>query len=429
MKTPRALTFALAVLSLAAGSRLDAQILIPIEFTPSAEGWDHVRTIDPDFASSRAIAPHFGPNGEIYFGARDGGSEDGLYRVAPGGTTATQVAGGFGDVAGLAVDPTDGDVFLTSPHHVRRHAAGSSGAPAWSTTLMGPEGQSFGLTGVAIAPPGYFDPVAGSSARGVTVNMANPDALRKFSTVQSGSALGTLQSGDAVIEPPLQDPTDVCFAPIAQAYSSHTIFVADAGQYPFPTGIIWKATFGHSSGDQPPILTALYTTQDIVADAIVWDDAIGRLLVLDRTWNGHRIVTVDPVTGDVTQIGSFTHGSANLYGSIDISADGSQMVLTTGTRVYVYEREVPNEPFTRGDANLDGSVQIADAIFILLHLNGDESSTCLDAADANNDATVDLSDVISILMFIVGEQPSLPAPFPNCGADSGTSLGCADGGC
>jgi hypothetical protein len=97
-------------------------------------------------------------------------------------------------------------------------------------------------------------------------------------------------------------------------------------------------------------------------------------------------------------------------------------------------------PFIRGDANVDGIVDVADPIFIInwLFRVGADAPVCLDAADANDDNTHDTSDVVYLLSYVfdvevvagdppVTYMPQPPAPpFPECGLDmtGGTGASC-----
>ena len=76
--------------------------------------------------------------------------------------------------------------------------------------------------------------------------------------------------------------------------------------------------------------------------------------------------------------------------------------------------------FSRGDANSDGTLNIADAIFMLnfLYQNG-PAPECMDAADLNDDGQVDLADPIHLLIVQNptghGFEPGLPPVL--CGPD------------
>jgi hypothetical protein len=85
--------------------------------------------------------------------------------------------------------------------------------------------------------------------------------------------------------------------------------------------------------------------------------------------------------------------------------------------------------FVRGNANGDGVVNIADAIwtFRALFLSA-VAGPCTDAEDANGDGRVNITDPLHLLNFqLLGGAPP-PAPFPGCGEDpggDGDGIGCA----
>jgi hypothetical protein len=83
--------------------------------------------------------------------------------------------------------------------------------------------------------------------------------------------------------------------------------------------------------------------------------------------------------------------------------------------------------FVRGDANTDGSCDIADAVFILAHLFAEGADPrCLDAADTNDDGAVNLADGIYILQSLFADGPAIPPPRSGCGVDPTVdALGCA----
>ncbi len=93
-----------------------------------------------------------------------------------------------------------------------------------------------------------------------------------------------------------------------------------------------------------------------------------------------------------------------------------------------YLFELTSTEFRRGDANDDGTFNIADAITALDALFGPASPIgCSDAGDANDDGTFNIADPIRMLsaLFVPGVPP-LPAPHPGCGEDpTGDNLPCA----
>ena len=75
--------------------------------------------------------------------------------------------------------------------------------------------------------------------------------------------------------------------------------------------------------------------------------------------------------------------------------------------------------------NLDGMVDLADAIDTLQGVFLGGLIACGDAADWNDDGKVDISDPISTLSYLFGGGPAPALPYPQCGSDpSFDSLGC-----
>ncbi len=87
--------------------------------------------------------------------------------------------------------------------------------------------------------------------------------------------------------------------------------------------------------------------------------------------------------------------------------------------------------FKRGDATLDGKVDLSDAISILTFLFGGVGlfHDCLNAMDADDNSQVSISDAIRILGYLFQGRAALPEPFLKCGPDvddihSPRNLGC-----
>ena len=75
-------------------------------------------------------------------------------------------------------------------------------------------------------------------------------------------------------------------------------------------------------------------------------------------------------------------------------------------------------PFRRGDSNVDGQVDLSDAVSTLSHLfAGGAEPGCLDAADADDSGVVDITDPIFLLGVLFLGQGALPAPGLACGPD------------
>jgi len=88
--------------------------------------------------------------------------------------------------------------------------------------------------------------------------------------------------------------------------------------------------------------------------------------------------------------------------------------------------------FLRGDSNLDGVVDVSDAVGSLLMLFAGKTATCLDSLDANDDGAVNLSDPLYLLNHLFRQGPAPPPPgLSACGMDpTPDALGClATGPC
>ena len=77
------------------------------------------------------------------------------------------------------------------------------------------------------------------------------------------------------------------------------------------------------------------------------------------------------------------------------------------------------QPFVRGEVNGDGSINIADAIGLLLVLfdNTVPVPPCADALDANDDGSMNIADAIFLLQFLFNAGANPPTPYPNAGLD------------
>ncbi|MEC9352428.1 MAG: hypothetical protein VYD81_03855, partial [Planctomycetota bacterium] len=90
------------------------------------------------------------------------------------------------------------------------------------------------------------------------------------------------------------------------------------------------------------------------------------------------------------------------------------------------------ELFYRGDADLNGDVDLSDAIFLLNFLFlGGAAPGCEDGADASDDGDLGLTDAIYILnfLFLGGSELPPPSPFNTCPGPDPTEdgLGCEAG--
>ena len=75
--------------------------------------------------------------------------------------------------------------------------------------------------------------------------------------------------------------------------------------------------------------------------------------------------------------------------------------------------------FRRGDVNLDGTVDIGDAVSLLSSLFGGAGlPECLDGSDSNDDGAIDIGDAVFVLSFLFSSGTDMPAPgITICGQD------------
>ncbi len=87
--------------------------------------------------------------------------------------------------------------------------------------------------------------------------------------------------------------------------------------------------------------------------------------------------------------------------------------------------------WTRGDANSDGIVNLADGIWIISELFvGGAVSSCAISRDANSDGMFDIADPTYIIMYRFAGGPAPAAPFTDCGqVDGQVPEDCDDSAC
>ncbi|MEM7164994.1 MAG: FG-GAP-like repeat-containing protein [Planctomycetota bacterium] len=117
----------------------------------------------------------------------------------------------------------------------------------------------------------------------------------------------------------------------------------------------------------------------------------------------------------------------------DLDGDGDYDIATTSIfqgqvgRVAFYENSTlaGGTAFVRGDANVDGTWNLADPIKVLGFLFSSEPLDCESAADANDDEGINLADVVYSLTQLFASGPPFPTPT-TCGTDpTSGSLSCA----
>ena len=108
-------------------------------------------------------------------------------------------------------------------------------------------------------------------------------------------------------------------------------------------------------------------------------------------------------------------------------------VLLVVSVVFTGRRDLgADELFYRGDVDLNGDVDLSDAVYLFNYLFlGGSAPGCDDGADATDDGALDLTDGIFILnfLFLGGNELPPPSPFTSCPGPDPTEdeLGCDDG--
>ncbi|MBN1459851.1 MAG: hypothetical protein JXA57_09945 [Armatimonadetes bacterium] len=161
-----------------------------------------------------------------------------------------------------------------------------------------------------------------------------------------------------------------------------------------------------------------------------------QLWVTDGTSEGTHPVSPD-VNGQTYPVGFVAHyGRPGVWYNYDSTIFEGELFIAADDGVHGSELmavpvpEIVPIPFSRGDVNVSGAVDIADAIFVLQYLfaSGPEPR-CLDAVDTNDDGALDMADGIYILQNLFASGPIIPPPYPACGLDPTVdALGCVEYG-
>ena len=138
-------------------------------------------------------------------------------------------------------------------------------------------------------------------------------------------------------------------------------------------------------------------------------------------------IDADPLFSDAAG-GEFRLSPASP--SVD-TADPASPLDPDGTAADMGALPLFQGTFTRGDANADGTIDVADPLRILGEFFfGQPAVECRSAADANDDEVVNLADPIFVLNYLFQGGSPPPAPV-TCGLDPtpGTACATTDTGC
>ncbi len=107
------------------------------------------------------------------------------------------------------------------------------------------------------------------------------------------------------------------------------------------------------------------------------------------------------------------------------------LVLETSGAGAIWEVELPASTrarFRRGYVNADEALDISDGVKVLFYLFSDGEVTCLDAADVNDDGSVNIADAVFLFAHLFELGPAPASPHAACGVDpsgdAGEDLGC-----
>lgn len=150
------------------------------------------------------------------------------------------------------------------------------------------------------------------------------------------------------------------------------------------------------------------------------------LIIADYETNASALAGA---TGDVMTDLFFTELGAPGVFSVMVTPEGMTSVsnyptLVDGT-ITLSPGATMSQPFMRGDANVDATIDIADPVQLLGYLFQNSGPLpCADAADANNDQAIDIADGIFLLTRLFDNGPAPAMPFPDCGLAATGGMGC-----
>jgi len=117
--------------------------------------------------------------------------------------------------------------------------------------------------------------------------------------------------------------------------------------------------------------------------------------------------------------------------ALNLTIDGRTRRWSTTVDGWVKKKGDPEMPFVRGDADGNGKIDLADAVFVLGHLfRGTAVPACMDAADVDDNGVINITDSIYCLMFQFRSGAAPPPPYPDCGPDpTSDANACGESNC
>ena len=207
---------------------------------------------------------------------------------------------------------------------------------------------------------------------------------------------------------------------------------ADTGTAEFTNCIIWNCI--RNGAPVVPAAASLHsclTDRDPLVESrgVIDFSRVTAIVQYGRTVNVPDFVVEVPdyrLRADSPAVDAGTAG-----GAPDVDLDDHGRPCGNAVDIGAYERgDCPDlaHGFRRGDANDDGRLNIADAVYTLAFLFARGSPPkCLDAADANDDGRLTIADALGVLTYLFRRAQDLEPPFDRCGRDpSPDPLGCME---
>ncbi len=307
----------------------------------------------------------------------------------------------------------------------------STGSPITypSGLAVGPGGQIF-----VASNGGNFD---GSSENVVSIDTSSLQISQRYTVSGAISKLAFLDDGSLLV--PVGFPGDDFTAspvllwidPDSGDVLSQLALDVDTTDFPDPSdlhivgdGTALLTIFGGDSvvyridlADRSLLSAYPVPGSDTVHTAVVTDTESSFLVA---EFFSHQLSRIDLVTGETLAILE----GLNQPNDIQVSAG---RIFTTDQGANTISIHVSVGAFLRADINMDGDVDVADAIGALQYLFLGVAIPCLDSADIDDNGVLDISDPVLLLLFLfsAGVEPS--QPFPVAGADPGKdSLDCLE---
>lgn len=185
-------------------------------------------------------------------------------------------------------------------------------------------------------------------------------------------------------------------------------------------GTSWFAVPGLQNGSPDGIALV-----DSGGDVLQFLGYEGTFVANDGPADGMSTVDIGVTESSGTPAGE----SLQLTGSGSSAADFTWSAPSSHTRDGINNGQsfvpVSTDPqFTRGDCNGDGTYDISDPATLLGFLFLAESVDCVAACDRDDSGTVDVADVIGLLNALFQGLAPPPAPYPACGPDPTSDVGC-----